>query len=81
MAEIHVAGHAVNHYPEGSVLIDDHGSRVTGEVWDLCRQALLRTGPVPTLVEWDTNLPALDVLCGEARIAQGMLEHCNARVA
>ena len=67
--EIHLAGHARN----GNVLIDDHGSQVCDEVWDLYRVALARFGPLPTLIEWDTNIPALAVLVAESRRADDIL--------
>ncbi|HXJ83317.1 MAG TPA: DUF692 domain-containing protein [Candidatus Methylomirabilis sp.] len=67
--EIHLAGHSQNEADGHTVLIDDHGSPVADPVWDLYRRALRRFGPVPTLIEWDTHLPALDVLLGEADIA------------
>jgi uncharacterized protein (UPF0276 family) len=68
IGEIHLAGH---HAADGiEILIDDHGSRVAQPVWDLYTQALRRFGALPTLVEWDTNLPALDVLLDEARHAR-----------
>jgi hypothetical protein len=51
------------------VLIDDHGSRVSGEVWSLYAEAIARFGRHPTLIEWDSNIPALDILIGEARAA------------
>ena len=69
IAEIHLAGHHVNDADGRVVLIDDHGSRVAPEVWRLYAHALERFGPRPTLIEWDTDLPALDVLLGEARRA------------
>jgi uncharacterized protein (UPF0276 family) len=69
IGEIHLAGHAANDADGRVVLIDDHGSRVGEPVWDLYGAALRRFGPVPTLVEWDTNLPALGVLLEEARRA------------
>jgi uncharacterized protein (UPF0276 family) len=66
--EIHLAGH---HAAEDvDILIDDHGSRVAKPVWELHAAALRRFGPVPTLIEWDTNLPALEVLLDEARHAE-----------
>jgi uncharacterized protein len=71
--EIHVAGHAVNDADGRIVLIDDHGSPVIEEVWSLYRRALARFGPVPTLVEWDTNIPPLAVLLAEAARADGVL--------
>jgi uncharacterized protein (UPF0276 family) len=73
IGEIHLAGHTVRPLPDGStVRIDDHGSHVIDDVWALYEEALTRFGPVPTLIEWDTNVPPLDVLLGEAGHA-GML--------
>jgi uncharacterized protein (UPF0276 family) len=75
IGEIHLAGHAVKTLEGGHVLrIDDHGSRVAPEVWALYVQALARFGPVPTLVEWDTNLPPLEVLVSEATRAGALLK-------
>jgi len=72
IGEIHLAGH---HAAEDvDILIDDHGSRVAKPVWDLHAAALRRFGPVPTLIEWDTNLPALEVLLDEARHAQELAD-------
>jgi uncharacterized protein (UPF0276 family) len=74
IGEIHLAGHSVRPLPDGgTVRIDDHGSRVIGEVWALYREALARFGPVPTLIEWDTDVPTLDVLLGEADHARALL--------
>ena len=68
IGEIHLAGH---HAAEDvDILIDDHGSRVAKPVWELHAAALWRFGPVPTLIEWDTNLPTLDVLLDEANHAE-----------
>jgi uncharacterized protein (UPF0276 family) len=64
--EIHVAGHATNRVEAEVILIDDHGSRVSEDVWSLCAMALDHFGPTPTLVEWDNALPSLDMLLGEA---------------
>lgn len=74
VAEIHVAGHV----DCGDIVIDDHGSRVIGSVWSLYRHALTRFGGVPTLVEWDTDVPALDVLLQEAA---GALGHAKVALA
>jgi len=68
IGEIHLAGHKAAQNVD--ILIDDHGSRVAPPVWELYAAALKRFGPVPTLIEWDTNLPALDVLLDEVRHAQ-----------
>ena len=68
IGEIHLAGH---HAAEDvDILIDDHGSRVAEPVWELHAAALRRFGPVPTLIEWDTNLPTLEVLLDEANHAE-----------
>jgi uncharacterized protein (UPF0276 family) len=66
MAEMHLAGHV--HC--GDIVIDDHGSRVVDAVWALYRHAVQRFGAVPTLIEWDTDVPELDVLLDEASRAR-----------
>ena len=66
IGEMHLAGHLVTE----ECLIDDHGSRVVPEVWALYREALGRFGAKPTLIEWDTDIPALDVLLDEASRAR-----------
>ena len=66
VGEIHLAGHCVL----DDIVIDDHGSRVAEPVWRLYRHACERFGDVPTLIEWDTGIPPLDVLLDEARRAQ-----------
>jgi uncharacterized protein len=73
VGEIHLAGHSVNQVEGRTLLIDDHGSPVTGAVWTLYDHALRRFGAVPTLVEWDSEIPALEVLMGEARRADAQL--------
>lgn len=71
VAEIHLAGHTLVADAEGGpMVIDDHGSRVIDPVWQIYRQAVQRWGPVPTLIEWDTEVPALDVLLDEVRLAR-----------
>ncbi|QRQ87848.1 MNIO family bufferin maturase [Cupriavidus oxalaticus] len=75
IGEIHLAGHSVRQLEHGQVLrIDDHGSRVAPAVWALYDAALRLFGPVPTLIEWDTDVPPLDVLMDEAGIAEAALE-------
>jgi uncharacterized protein (UPF0276 family) len=66
IGEIHLAGHAHNDADGEPILIDDHGSRVAEPVWALYRDAIARFGPRPTLIEWDTDVPELDVLLDEA---------------
>jgi uncharacterized protein (UPF0276 family) len=75
IGEIHLAGHAVKEIGGRTLRIDDHGSRVSPEVWALYREALARFGPVSTLIEWDTNIPAFDVLLDEASQAERAMTH------
>jgi uncharacterized protein (UPF0276 family) len=74
--EIHVAGHSERTLSCGrSILIDDHGSAVCDGVWALYRQAIARFGALPTLIEWDNNIPAFAVLEAQAaRAASYLLE-------
>jgi hypothetical protein len=75
VGEIHLAGHAQRTLADGTTLrIDTHGSRVSAEVWSLYEQALRHFGPTPTLIEWDTDIPALAVLLDEAQTASRTLQ-------
>ena len=75
IGEIHLAGHSVRELGGGRVLrIDDHGSRVIPAVWGLYAAALARFGAVPTLIEWDTDIPPLAVLLDEADRAAALLD-------
>ena len=69
VGEIHLAGYD----DSGPLVIDDHGSRVQAPVWQVFRHAVQRLGPRPTLIEWDTALPPLDVLLDEATLAEQVL--------
>ena len=73
VGEIHIAGHARREIGGETVLIDDHGSRVIPAVWSLLDASLARTGPVPVLVEWDTDIPDLSVLLAEAATADAAI--------
>ena len=77
VAEIHLAGFDAT----GEMLIDTHGHPVGREVWALYERTLARIGPRPTLLEWDTDIPAFDVLAREAAKAQRRLEACDAVAA
>jgi uncharacterized protein (UPF0276 family) len=80
VGEIHLAGHAEQADDEGDLLlIDSHDRQVAQRVWDLFEIVVRRWGPLPTLVEWDSNLPAWSVLQAEARAAQAILDrHASA---
>ncbi|MDQ6916282.1 MAG: DUF692 domain-containing protein [Pseudomonadota bacterium] len=77
VAEMHLAGFDAS----GGCLIDTHGARVAPPVWALYRDAVARFGPKPTLIEWDTDIPPLEVLLDEAARAQAILETCDAIAA
>jgi uncharacterized protein (UPF0276 family) len=89
--EIHLAGHVRNRFDGGELLIDTHSAPVCDAVWTLYRAALKRFGAVPTLIEWDADLPPLRTLLAEAYTADSMLaevarpepqaEHCDALAA
>jgi uncharacterized protein (UPF0276 family) len=64
--QIHLAGHEDN----GDVVVDTHDHPVRDEVWTLYRRTIRCFGPVPTLIEWDAKIPPLDVIRGEARLAE-----------
>jgi uncharacterized protein (UPF0276 family) len=70
VVEIHMAGH----HEENGLLIDTHGAAVRREVWDLYALALREVGPCPTLIEWDTHLPPLDVILDEVDRARVLLD-------
>lgn len=70
VAEIHLAGHHI----AKDIVIDDHGSVVCEPVWQIYRHAIARFGRVPSLIEWDTDIPALDVLLAEAARADAIGE-------
>lgn len=74
--EIHLAGFDSN----GDCLIDTHGKPVFDAVWSLYTRTIERLGPKPTLIEWDTHIPVLDVLLGEAWKARTILEKHDATI-
>lgn len=69
VGEMHLAGHLRT----ATAVIDHHGDIVAPVVWDLYEAALRRFGPVSTLIEWDTDIPALEVLLGEAEKARALV--------
>lgn len=75
--QIHVAGFK----DEGDRLLDDHGSPVSAPVWDLLAEALPLTGPIPVLIEWDTNIPPLDEVLAQAARAREIYDRCFAHQA
>jgi uncharacterized protein (UPF0276 family) len=74
--EYHLAGFSVRN----GCLVDTHDHPVFPEVWELYDLALRHIGPRPTLIEWDSDIPALAILTGEAKKAQQRLENIHACV-
>jgi uncharacterized protein (UPF0276 family) len=75
VGEIHLAGHAEQSDDEGDLLlIDSHDGPVADAIWRLFDIVVERCGPIPTLVEWDSNIPDWEILKGEATAAQAILD-------
>jgi uncharacterized protein (UPF0276 family) len=75
VGEIHLAGHAEQADDEGELLlIDSHDGPVADAVWKLYELVIQKRGPVPTLIEWDSNIPDWPVLKAEAIAAQRILD-------
>ena len=72
VAQIHLAG--CSKPLAGAMTIDDHACPVSAEVWQGYQQALIRFGAVPTLIEWDSNLPQWQVLIDEAKKARNIAQ-------
>ena len=72
--EYHLAGYSIR----DGCLVDTHDHPVYPEVWELYEHVLRHIGPRPTLIEWDTDIPALSVLMGEATKAQQWMENIHA---
>lgn len=74
--EIHLAGHTVMPLIKGKTIrVDDHGSQVCEEVWKLFEYAVQLAGHrIPTLIEWDTNIPSFEILIGQATRANNAMD-------
>lgn len=81
VGEIHLAGHSVVERDGHRLLVDTHSTHVCAALWSLYEHALARFGAVPTLVEWDMDLPPLDVLLAEAAEADRRLLAAHALAA
>jgi uncharacterized protein (UPF0276 family) len=80
--EIHLGGHDVQADDAGApLLIDAHGSPVADPVWALYESVIARTGPLPTLIEWDNDVPAWPLLASEAHAANIILNRAAAAKA
>src|SRR5712664_2397956 len=75
VGEIHLAGHTEQSDDEGErLLIDSHDGPVADAVWKLYEIVISRCGPLPTLIEWDSKIPAWPILRAEAAAAQAILD-------
>jgi uncharacterized protein len=80
VGEIHLAGFAEDADDAGlPLLIDAHNSPVRDPVWALYADAIRRLGAMPTLIEWDNDLPAWPTLLGEARRAERVMAAATAK--
>lgn len=79
--EIHLAGFDRLEAGDGAVLIDTHGKPVSQDVWQLYDAAIALCGPVPTLIEWDTDIPPLRQLLQEAEKANQVLRKYDEHAA
>jgi uncharacterized protein (UPF0276 family) len=81
--QIHLGGHDEQADDDGApLLIDAHGSPVADPGWALYERVIARTGALPTLIEWDNDVPAWPVLAAEARAADAILQRAaRARAA
>lgn len=79
--EIHLAGHISRDFNNGKLLIDTHSRTVCNEVWELYSYAISKFGAVPTLIEWDQDLPEFDTLVAEANKAAKIITNLGKRNA
>ena len=79
--EIHLAGFTRKDNLPVPLLIDSHSRRVDEQVWDLYDEAIGLFGPTPTLIEWDQDIPELEVLLAEAARAGEALDARHAHAA
>lgn len=80
VGEIHLGGHDEEELPSGSaLLIDAHGSPVADPVWALYTHVISKTGPLPTLIEWDNEVPPWAELMAEVARAEEILQEHESR--
>jgi len=82
ISEVHLGGHEEDIDDYGDrLLIDNHARQVVDPVWELYKYTLKQSGPRPTLIEWDNNIPAWDVLAHEAKQANIILAKTTSMAA
>jgi hypothetical protein len=81
VGEIHLAGHSEQSDDEGDrLIIDSHDGPVADAVWKLFEIVIAKGRPLPTLIEWDSNIPEWPVLEAEAAAAQAVLDRYAALI-
>jgi hypothetical protein len=73
VGEMHLAGHTIEHHDSGPLYIDDHGSAVSELLWRLYADFIAYSGPKPTLIEWDSDVPDYATLMSEVNKAEAIL--------
>lgn len=81
VSEIHLAGYSVSKIEGKDILVDTHGTKVYEQVWELYEHAIKKLGNVPTLIEWDTDIPELSVLLDEAKKAETIMNKITRKAA
>jgi len=71
--------HLAGHDDHERYLIDAHGSLVVEPVWELYAEASRLFPDVPACIEWDRDIPTLDILLGEMKKASDIAEGVQAR--
>jgi uncharacterized protein (UPF0276 family) len=75
VGEVHLGGHHVDVDDHGApLLIDSHGAQIVDPVWKLYAGLIARSGAMPTLIEWDSDVPDWSVLAAEAQRAARILD-------
>lgn len=74
VGEMHLAGHVEQQFEAGTLLVDTHSEPVPDKVWHLFKTAIEKFGSIPTLVEWDRDLPTLETLLAEAMKAENIIK-------
>lgn len=75
--EIHLAGHAIDRFGDIVIRVDNHGAHVCENFMALFERFILKAGPRPTLIEWDTNVPPFETLKAEAAAVKGVTARAN----
>jgi uncharacterized protein (UPF0276 family) len=79
VGELHLAGHVERGEGAELLLLDSHDCPVARTVWQLYEQVVSIIGPVPTLIEWDSDIPSWEILAQQAETARSIQDRPYAR--